>query len=88
MLAKKASYGRHDFKVRKAVEIINEVIKRENDSHVKILMFTEFIATQKYLGEILEGLGFKAAYLNGKMSLDKKIEAKIKFKEQPDPYLN
>ena len=81
MLAKKASYGRHDFKVRKAVEIINEVIKRENDSHVKILMFTEFIATQKYLGEILEGLGFKVAYLNGKMSLDKKIEAKIKFKE-------
>ena len=81
MLAKKASYGRHDFKVRKAIEIINEVIKRENDSHVKILIFTEFIVTQKYLGEILEGLGFKVAYLNGKMSLDKKIEAKIKFKE-------
>ena len=81
ILAKKASYGRHDFKVRKAIEIINEVIKRENDSYVKILIFTEFIVTQKYLGEILEGLGFKVAYLNGKMSLDKKIEAKIKFKE-------
>lgn len=81
MLAKKASYGRHDFKVRKAIEIINEVIKRESDSHVKILIFTEFIATQKYLGEILESLGFKVAYLNGQMSLDKKLEAKIKFKE-------
>lgn len=82
ILAKKASYGRHDFKVRKAIEIINEVINRENDRNVKILIFTEFIATQKYLGEILEGLGFNVAYLNGKMALDKKIEAKIKFKEE------
>ncbi len=81
MLAKRASFGRHDFKVKKAVEIINEVIKRESDLHTKFLIFTEFISTQKYLGEILESLGFKVAYLNGKMPLDKKIEAKMKFKE-------
>ena len=80
-LAKKASFGRMDYKVRKTVEILNEVIKRENDKEAKFLIFTEFIATQYYLGKILENLDYKVAYLNGKMSLDEKIEAKVKFKE-------
>ena len=80
-LAKRACLGRHDYKVRKVIDIINEITRRENDPKVKILIFTEFISTQYYLGEILEGLGYKVAYLNGKMNLDEKIEAKLKFKE-------
>jgi SNF2 family DNA or RNA helicase len=80
-LAKKASSGRQDYKVRKTIDIINEVLKRENDEKTKFLIFTEFVATQYYLGEILENLGFKVAYLNGRMNLTQKIDAKIKFKE-------
>ena len=80
-LAKKASFGRQDYKTRKTIEIISEVSRRENDPNTKFLIFTEFIATQKYLGEVLEGLGYKVAYLNGRMGLDRRIEAKRRFKD-------
>jgi len=80
--AKKASFGRQDYKVRKVLEILSEVTKRENDPKAKALIFTEFISTQKYLGEILEKMGYTVAYLNGRMSLDEKIEAKTKFKNE------
>lgn len=80
-LAKKTSYGRRDFKVRKTLEIIDEIKNRENDPQVKVLIFTEFVDTQFYLGHILEEMGYKVAYLNGRMNLEKKIEAKTSFKE-------
>jgi len=80
-LAKKTSFGRQDFKIRKTLEIIDEIKKRDNDPKTKFLIFTEFVSTQYYLGEVLEEMGYKVAYLNGRMGLDKKIEAKTKFKE-------
>ncbi|MBN2368786.1 DEAD/DEAH box helicase family protein, partial [Candidatus Woesearchaeota archaeon] len=81
-LAKKTSFGRQDYKVRKTLEIMDEIKRRDNDSKTKFLIFTEFVDTQYYLGEILEDMGYKVAYLNGRMNLDKKIEAKTKFKEE------
>ncbi|MBU0460857.1 MAG: DEAD/DEAH box helicase family protein [Nanoarchaeota archaeon] len=80
-LAKKTSFGRQDYKIRKTLEIIDEIKKRENNPKTKFLIFTEFVSTQYYLGEILESVGYKVAYLNGRMNLDKKIEAKLQFKE-------
>ena len=80
-LAKKTSYGRQDYKIRKTLEIIDEIKKRENAPKTKFLIFTEFVSTQNYLGEILEEMGYKVAYLNGRMNLDGKIGAKTKFKD-------
>lgn len=37
----------------------------ENDSELKVLVFTEFIPTQAMLAEFLESRGFSVATLNG-----------------------
>jgi superfamily II DNA or RNA helicase len=78
--AKKASTGRQDIKIEKLLSIIDEVIARDG-LETKFIIFTEFIKTQGYIGEILEEFGYNVAYLNGKMSLDDKISNKTKFKE-------
>ena len=78
-LAKNAIIGRNDSKLRSLMEIIDEIKRRENDKDVKILIFTEFIETQMYIIESLENLGYKTAFINGKISLDKKIYQKTKF---------
>lgn len=80
-LAKKSAFGRQDFKLRMLLDTIDDVIKRENDPDTKFIIFTEFIETQKYIGETLEDLGYKVAYFNGRISLDEKIEAKSQFKD-------
>ncbi len=80
-LARKSAYDRQDFKIRKLLEIIDEVLKWEKDSRTKFIIFTEFIETQKYIGETLESLNYKVAYFNGNLSLDDKIDAKTRFKD-------
>ena len=81
-LAKNAVMGRNDAKLRKLIKIIDEVKKNENDKDVKILIFTEFIETQKYIINSLEKLGYTTAYINGTLPLHEKIRQKQKFKEK------
>lgn len=80
--AKKAVIGRSDAKLRKLIEIIDEVKKTTNDNKVKILVFTEFIETQKYIIESLERIGYKTAFINGDLSIEYKIMQKQKFKNE------
>lgn len=80
-LAKEASTGRQDTKVEKLIEIIDNVISREGVG-TKFIIFTEFIKTQEYIGEVLEYFGYEVAYFNGNMSLEDKIINKTKFKEE------
>ena len=81
-LAHRASSGRQDYKMRKLLEIIDEVILQEDNPDTKFLIFTEFIETQKYIQEVLENLGYSVTLFNGRMSLEEKIESKTKFKEE------
>lgn len=80
-LAKNAVIGRNDAKMRELIQIIDELKRTENDKNLKLLIFTEFIETQKYIIESLERIGYKTAHINGKLSLQEKIEQKTKFKE-------
>ncbi|EMR73855.1 DNA/RNA helicase, superfamily II, SNF2 family [Thermoplasmatales archaeon SCGC AB-539-N05] len=81
-LAKNSIIGRNDAKLRKLIKIIDEVKKNENDKDVKLLIFTEFIETQKYIIESLEQLGYTTAFINGNLQLHEKIRQKQKFKEK------
>ena len=81
-LAKKALIGRSDAKLRKLIEIIDEVKKKTNDKDIKILIFTEFIETQKYIIESLEKIGYKTAFINGKLNLPDRILQKQLFKNE------
>jgi len=81
-LAKKAMIGRSDAKLRKLIEIIDKVKKRTNDNNIKILIFTEFIETQKYIIESLEKIGYKTAFINGDLSISDKIWQKQRFRNE------
>lgn len=80
-LAKNAIVGRNDTKLRSLISIIEEIKRKENDKDVKILIFTEFIETQKYIVESLDRLGYETAIINGSMDLDEKIRQKNMFRE-------
>ena len=81
-LARVASHGRQDYKIRKLLEIIDNVIYEENDPNIKFIIFTEFIETQNYINEVLETIGYSTTLFNGKMSLEEKINSKMRFKEE------
>ncbi|MHA1330239.1 MAG: helicase-related protein [Candidatus Hodarchaeales archaeon] len=81
-LAKKAVIGRNDAKLRKLIEIIGDVKKKTNDKNIKILIFTEFIETQKYIIDSLEKIGYKTAFINGKLSLSDRILQKQRFRDE------
>lgn len=81
-LAQKASQGRQDSKMLMLLEVIDTVIAEEKDPKIKFIIFTEFIETQNYIQEVLEGMGYSTTLFNGNMSLDEKIKSKTKFKEE------
>ncbi|PWI46241.1 hypothetical protein CEE45_17845 [Candidatus Heimdallarchaeota archaeon B3_Heim] len=81
-LAKKALIGRNDAKLRKLIEIIDDLKKKINDKNIKILIFTEFIETQRYIIESLEKIGYKMAFINGKLSLSGRILQKQRFRDK------
>jgi len=56
--------------------------QRENNPDVKMIIFTEFIETQKYIQETLENMGYSTACINGKMGLEEKILQKNRFKDE------
>jgi superfamily II DNA or RNA helicase len=80
-LARRAWQGRVDRKAKHLLEIIYEVIRRENNPSVKFLVFTEFVATQTYLVEVLESNGFKVACLNGRMNQEERLRQKKRFSD-------
>lgn len=81
-LARKASTGRQDFKMKKLLEIIDRVIFDERNPDIKFIIFTEFIETQSYIKDMLENLGYSVTLFNGKMNLDEKIASKNRFKNE------
>lgn len=81
-LAQRASQGRQDSKMLMLLEVIDTVIAEEKNPNVKFIIFTEFIETQNYIQEVLEGMGYSTTLFNGSMSLDEKIKSKTRFKEE------
>lgn len=77
-VAKQAEFEHPDVKVEHLVDTIDNILSE--DQHQKIIIFTEFVATQKYLQQLLENRGFTVSVLNGSMSIDERNEALQEFK--------
>lgn len=80
-LAKKASFGRHDSKIKGLLNIIDEICRRENNATTKFLIFTEFIETQSYIKEVLKACGYAVVLLNGQMNPTERMDVRNAFKE-------
>ena len=68
-----------DVKAEALVERIHQQQREENDPTLKVLIFTEFVATQVMLADFLEHRGFTVVLLNGAMDLEERRQAQRRF---------
>ncbi len=85
-VAKQAEFQQPDIKVECLVDTIDSILNE--DSNQKIIIFTEFVATQKYLQQILESKGFIVSALNGSMSIYERNEALKEFKTKASIFIS
>lgn len=85
-VAKQAEFQHPDVKVERLVDTIDEILSE--DRNQKIIIFTEFVATQKYLQQLLENRGFTVSVLNGSMSIDERNEALQEFKTKTSIFIS
>lgn len=77
-VAKQAEFQYSDVKVEPLLELIGDLCGE--DKSQKIILFTEFVATQNYLKELLSGQGYTISILNGSMSIDERNTVLAEFK--------
>lgn len=85
-VAKQAEFQHPDVKVERLIDTIDEILS--DDRNQKIIIFTEFVATQKYLQKLLENRGFTVSVLNGSMSIDERNEALREFKTDTNIFIS
>jgi len=78
-LAQRCDASEIDAKAEVLIEKIFELQQEENDPELKILIFTEFVPTQKMLIELLESRGISVVFLNGSMSMEERQSAQNAF---------
>lgn len=77
-VAKQAEFQYLDVKVEPFIDIIDNVFSEDKER--KIIVFTEFIATQDYLSNLLKTRGYTTSLLNGSMSIDERNAVLEEFK--------
>lgn len=80
-LARETEAQGTDAKAEALLELIYKLQQEENDPTMKVLIFTEFVATQAMLAGFLESRGFSVALLNGSMGLDTRTKAQQAFSQ-------
>lgn len=81
-VAKQAEFQYLDIKIEPLLEIVDELFTEKRDR--KVIIFTEFIATQEYLRDLLSSKGYKISILNGSKSIDDRNELLNEFKTKTD----
>jgi superfamily II DNA or RNA helicase len=68
-----------DAKAEALLDLIYKLQQEENDPELKVLVFTEFVATQAMLSDFLDSRGFSVGTLNGSMDLEARARAQQAF---------
>ena len=68
-----------DSKAEALLDLIYRLQQEESNPALKVLIFTEFVATQAMLTSFLDGRGFSIALLNGGMDLDERTKSQQAF---------
>ncbi len=84
--AKQAEFQHPDVKVEVLTDTIDSILNEEPDQ--KIIIFTEFVATQTYLRQLLENKGYTVSILNGGMSIEERNEALSEFREKTSIFIS
>ena len=81
-LAKQAEYQYPDVKLDKLREVLEDLFAE--DCTRKVIIFTEFTATQDYLKDALQAQGFKTSQLNGSLNMEERNEVLAEFRDSTD----
>lgn len=84
--AKQADYQHPDVKVETLLDTIDSILSE--DVSQKVIVFTEFVATQEYLQRILLGRGYTVSILNGSMSIDERNIALQDFRDRANIFIS
>ncbi|MBD7915419.1 DEAD/DEAH box helicase [Clostridium sp. Sa3CUN1] len=77
-VAKQAEFEYLDAKIEVLIEILDTLYAEQRDR--KVIIFTEFVSTQKFLKEYLEKNNYKVSILNGSMNIDERNDVLKEFK--------
>jgi hypothetical protein len=81
-IAQQAEYQYLDVKIEPLLQIIDDLYAEEAGR--KVIIFTEFVATQSNLAKLLIDRGFKVSLLNGSMGIDERNEVLSEFRNVSD----
>lgn len=81
-VAKQAEFQYLDVKVEPLLEIIDDLFAE--DRQRKVIIFTEFVATQSYLVKLLKDRGYSTSILNGSMSIEERNAVLQEFKTETE----
>ena len=85
-LAKQAQFQNQDAKVEPLLNEIDAILSEDRTQ--KVIIFTEFVATQAYLQELLTKGGYSVTILNGGMSIDERNAAMQEFKNSTGIFIS
>lgn len=84
-LAQRAELQYQDAKVEALFDTLDAVL---DEGSRKVIIFTEFMATQDYLKRLLERRGFTVSILNGSMSIDERNAVTEEFRTKTDVFVS
>lgn len=85
-VAKQAEYQHTDVKVEKLTDTLDMLISEDKDQ--KVIIFTEFVATQLYLRNLLMNRGYTVTILNGSMSVEERDLALHEFRTKTNIFIS
>lgn len=85
-VAKQAEFQYPDVKVEKLTDTLDMLLSE--DRNQKVIIFTEFVATQLYLREILVNRGYSVTILNGSMSVEDRDVALREFRTETSIFIS
>lgn len=80
-LAEKCVQQGIDAKADALLEWITRLQREEDDSKIKVLIFTEFVPTQMMMAEFLRARGMSVVTLNGSLSMEERKRVQKSFAE-------
>jgi len=81
-LAQQAEFQYLDVKVEPLLEVLDELYAADRSR--KVIIFTEFVATQNYLCNLLRSHDYKTSLLNGSMGIDERNAVISEFQKESD----
>ena len=85
-IAKQAEYQHPDVKLERLTDTLDLLLSR--DRQQKVIIFTEFVATQSYLQDYLISRGYSVTVMNGGMPINERDEALKKFREETNVFIS